>query len=348
MFSADSAGFFSRKLIEMCVSGNPNRPIDLPGYTDISFTAALRGNHSLKYVLAVDPASEHDNCSFVIVECHDNHRRIVYCWTITRSRHQERVKAKMVDETDYYAYCARKIRELMTVFSIERIAMDSQGGGIPIAEALHDKDKIKVGELPIWPIIEDKEKPTDDFPGLHILEMVNFAKADWVAEANHGMRKDFEDKVLLFPHFDGLSLAMSLEDDKRAGRVKIEGGKEIKLYDTLEDCVIEIEQLKDELATIVHTQTPNSGRDRWDTPEVKMAGNKKGRLRKDRYSALLMANMTARSIMRTEPTPIYKPVGGFASKLVADRANTNGKLYVCGPEWSQQTAAGAYGAVVRR
>ena len=43
--------------------------------------------------------------------------------------------------------------------------------------------------------------------------MCQFAKYDWLAEANHGMRKDFEDKALLFPFFDPVSLAISEHQD---------------------------------------------------------------------------------------------------------------------------------------
>ena len=64
---------------------------------------------------------------------------------------------------------------------------------------LHDKDKIQEGEIAIWPVIdEDKPKDTDDEQGLHILEMCQFAKYEWLAEANHGLRKDFEDKAIFF------------------------------------------------------------------------------------------------------------------------------------------------------
>ena len=88
------------------------------------------------------------------------------------------------------------------------IALDAQGGGIAVMEALHDKDKVREGEQKIWPVIDyDKPKDTDDEPGLHILRMCQFAKYDWLAEANHGLRKDFEDKLVLFPDFDSVSLA---------------------------------------------------------------------------------------------------------------------------------------------
>ena len=83
------------------------------------------------------------------------------------------------------------------------------------------------------------------------------------------MRKDFEDKLVLFPFFDTASIGLSIEQDKVSGRK----------YDTLEDCVMEIEELKDELAMIVMTQT-SSGRERWDTPEVKMGAGKSPDLEK--------------------------------------------------------------------
>ena len=108
--------------------------------------------------------------------------------------------------------------------------------------------------------------------GLHILQLCQFARADWLAGANHGLRKDFEDKVVLVPFFDTASIGLSIEHDKVSGRK----------YDTLEDCIMEIEELKDELSMIVMTQT-SAGRERWDTPEVKLAAGKKSRRRKDRY-----------------------------------------------------------------
>ena len=167
--------------------------------------------------------------------------------------------------------------------------MDAQGGGVAVMESLHDKDKIQEGEMAIWPTIDDnKEKDTDGERGLHILEMCQFAKYDWLAEANHGMRKDFEDKALLFPFFDPVSLDISEHQDNMKAR----------MFDTLEECVLDIEELKDELSMIQMTQTA-SGRDRWDTPEVVVGTGKKSKMRKDRYSALLMANMAARILQRT-------------------------------------------------
>jgi hypothetical protein len=316
-FSTDSNGFFKRSLIEGCVV-SPDNPVSMPS-GEVNYQPMLRGNPNARYVFGIDPASEVDNFSIVVMELHEDHSRIVYCWTTNRSEHKEKIKAGVVSETDFYSYCARKIRDLMKVFPCAEIALDAQGGGIAIIEALHDKDKIQEGELPIWPTIdENKEKDTDGEVGLHIVRMIQFAKADWVGEANHGLRKDFEDKVVLFPYFDSATIGLAISDDKIKNR----------LYDTLEDCVMEIEELKDELSMIIMTQT-TSGRDKWDTPEVKLAGGKKDRLRKDRYSSLIMANMSARSIRRTPPPPIYDTTGGFAGGIKGDMT---GPSYV-GPSW---------------
>ena len=91
---------------------------------------------------------------------------------------------------------------------------------------------------------------------------------------------------------------------------------------------MEIEELKDELSMIIMTQT-TSGRDKWDTPEVKLPGGRKDRLRKDRYSSLIMANMSARKILRTPAPHVYDTIGGFAGGI---RGKIEGPEYV-GPSW---------------
>jgi hypothetical protein len=95
---------------------------------------------------------------------------------------------------------------------------------------------------------------------------------------------------------------LSIEEDKANNR----------LYDTLEDCVMEIEELKNELSLIEVTESVN-GRLRWDTPEVKVGVGKKQRMRKDRYSSLLMANMSARNLNFEEKQSEYTAYGGFAA-----------------------------------
>jgi len=326
-FTSDSNGFFKRSLIESCVVSDTN-PIIIPEFGPVIFDAVTSGATGKQYVYGIDPASEQDNFSIIILELNKNHTRIVYCWTTNRTNFKERQKAGLVDEFDFYRFCARKIRNLMKVFPCARIGMDAQGGGIAIEEALHDPSKLEPGEQPIWPVIDyDKPKDTDNQQGLHILELVQFAKADWTAQANHGLRKDLEDKVLLFPRFDGLSLGLAIDKE---GMNIMEADLDSNIYDSLSECILEIEELKNELTTIVMTQTstgPNA-RDRWDTPELKLPNGKKGRLRKDRYSSLVIANMLARQMGRILIGPSYDIVGGNLQTMTKQ----DGDMYK-GPEW---------------
>jgi hypothetical protein len=323
-FVKDSEGFFRRSLIESCVVSNSDIVID---NQKILFDAMKHGDPARRYVYGIDPASDQDNFSIVILEVHPTHSRIVYCWTTNRSNFKERLKNGLIKDHDFYAFCTRKIRNLMKTFPPIKIGMDAQGGGVAIEEALHDPEKLESGEHLIWPIIDyDKSKDTDRQQGLHILELVQFAKADWTSQANHGLRKDLEDKTLLFPRFDNLTLGLAMESE----------GKDMfqddlnPLYDSLSECILEIEELKNELTTIVMSQTstgPNA-RDRWDTPETKLPGGKKGRMRKDRYSSLIIANMLARQINRSLKPVDYDIIGADARNSYS----VNGDMYK-GPEW---------------
>lgn len=331
VFTRDSQGFFKRSLIESCVTGGEKNILDNNG-KPIVFEASLMGNHQKQYVFGVDPASEVDNFSIVVLEVNPDHRRIVYCWTTTRSAHIEKVKKGHIKEKDFYSYCSRKIRDLMKLFPCIRIALDAQGGGVAVMEALHSSNKLSSSEHLIWPIIDpDKKNPWDNEKGLHILEMCQFANYDWYSEANHGLRKDLEDKVLLFPQFDSVTLGISNAQDGMKGRI----------YDTLEDCVMEIEELKNELSTIQMTQTSN-GRDRWDTPEIIVAAGKKSKMRKDRYSALLMANMSARILSRIPEKQDYEFYGGFAYIPDKSSKKSGSQEYYSGPAWFTEKMKDVY------
>lgn len=329
-FTADSDGFFRRSLIESCVV-NDSKPIVI-NTKPIIFDPLVTGNSSYQYVYGIDPASEQDNFSIVVLEIHPDHSRIVYVWTTNRNNFKERQKTGLVKEYDFYGFCARKIRNLMKTFPCARIGMDAQGGGVAIEEALHDPSKLEDGENLLWPVIDyDKTKETDSQQGLHLIELVQFAKADWTAHANHGLRKDLEDKILLFPRFDSLTLGLALDKEGK----DILGADLTPLYDTVSECILEIEELKNELTTIVMTQTStgSGGRDRWDTPEVKLPNGKKGRLRKDRYSALVIANMLARQMTRTLQPISYDIIGGNTKDVVKQQGN----MYK-GPEWFTSSA----------
>lgn len=349
-FPEDSDGFFRRSLIESCVVGNPESPIEMPEYGEVKFKASLTGEQGVRHVIAIDPASENDKFAIVVVAMMKNHRRIVYVWTTDRSSHDTLFHKGVTAERDYYRYCAKKIRELMGRYDTARIAMDSQGGGITIEQAL--MADFGAGELPIYRIKDppDTKKPkeTDFLPGLHILEMIQFADAKWTSVANHGLRADMESKLILFPFYDTISELVAIEEDRASGRIVQDGEDELRLYDSLVACYEEVQDLKDELCSIVHTKTAN-GRDRWDVPDIKLPDGKKGRLHKDRYSALLMANMTARTLMDETPEVERKAVGGFAAKLARNSAKKDeGHVwYQNAPGWVNVKAIESFGAVKR-
>lgn len=316
VFSEDSNGFFKASLINSCVCDHKNS-ISKEGYENIVFKPKLYGDSNKNYIIAVDPASENDNFAITVLELYENHRRVVHCWTTNSKDFKEKRKNGEVSETDFYGFCARKIRQLMQAFPCSNIAIDSQGGGKAVYEALHDKDKLNPGDQMIWEIIEPGvDKDCDGEEGLHIVHLINFAKADFTSGANHGMKKDFEDKVLLFPEYDPSFLALYAETGDSFGSPEALA---------MEDCIYEIEDLKKELTQIVITLTA-SGRERWDTPEVKTSNVEKGKLRKDRYSALLMANWVARNL--TEQKPLEFNYGGFSRT-----GKVNDEPKFTGPSW---------------
>ena len=337
-FSDDSTGFFKRSLIEACVAKESNLTTETwPPWCPEVFDAKMRGDPSLSYVFGIDPASEQDNFAIVVLELHKEHARVVYVWTTNRKQFKERKKLGLTDIDDYYGFCVQHIRNLMLAFPCVRIGIDTQGGGYQIAEGLADSRHIReeFGEVPIYPIIEDgKEKDTDRLAGLHIIEYIQFANAEWTSKANHGLRKDMEDRVLLFPRYDAVTLSLAAAHDDmmmdklraaRSGKVDVD----FRLFDTLEECILNIEELKTELTTVVVTRTP-SGREHFDTPEIKLGTGKKGRMRKDRYSALVIANMIARSMQREIPAATYsyigRPAGIIAKKRDGQMYTGNAKL----------------------
>ena len=70
----------------------------------------------------------------------------------------------------------------------------------------------------------------------------------------------------------------------------------------------------------------------------------KGRLRKDRYSSLLMANEVGHSLDNRLNETQHKFVGGFANQ---DGSSKKGSLYT-GPEHLVKKMGGIYGIGVRR
>lgn len=315
----DSTGFFRRSTIEACVANESN--LNDPGWPDWCpsvFNSEIVGKKESVYVMGIDPASEDDNFSITICEVFPEHQRIVYCWTTTRAQ----VQAKDPNAS-YYAYCARHIRELVKKFNIRIIGIDAQGGGRPLAEALHDKTLLQEGEVQFWEAIDpDKPKDSDKMSGEHILKMIEFSNYRWLSNANHNLKKDLEDKTLLFPQYNSIILGLAGDDTPE------------------ENNLINIEETKDELSTIVMTST--STRERWDTPQVKTDSNKIGRMRKDRYSSLLIANDMARNINKEIKKP--KPSGFFGAVVggVHNDPNSSKKIYSGNSNYANKARSSVY------
>lgn len=314
-FSKDSEGFFKRSLIESCTANTNNvEASNWPSWCPQPFSALSYGDPNKKYVFGIDPAAELDNLAISIIEENTEHNRVVHMWTTNVENFKERKKRHLTAENDYYRFCARKVRDLMKLFPCSAIGIDKQAGR-GLIEALHDSDKLQPGEVPIWEVVEEgKDKDTDSQAGLHILHLIQFANATWTADANQLLKKDMIDKTLLFPSIDPIELAISSTKDlMKEKELSKKYGRDVVVFDTLEDCVLEIEELKEEMTSIIMTITP-SGRQRWSTPEVKMSGTKKGYLRKDRYSALLIANYLARISHKSLPSIEYQSLGMIAGR----------------------------------
>lgn len=289
-FSDDSDGFFKRSLINSCTISEENKITK--GGEEIRFNPAIYGRKDKKHIFGIDPAYQGDNFAIVILEINDTHRRIVHCWTTQASDHKQRLKDGIITENNYYQYCVRKVRDLMKRFPCAYIAMDKGGGGDAVKEAFADTLRLSPGEEAILPIIEPTEDPkdTDFLPGEHILHIIKFT-SDWITQANHALKKDMETRDIIFPFHDSVSYIEA--EFYSPVFVQAENATSF-LYDTLEDCMSEIEDLKNELSIITISETA-TGKEHFDTPDKKTSGMQKGRMRKDRYSALLMANWVARN-----------------------------------------------------
>ncbi len=318
VFPADSDGFYKRSIIE---SATTNKPISSPSGEQIQFSASRMGDKDKAYVIGVDPAADQDNAAITVLEMAKDHRKIIYCWTTNRKKYnalkREMAKINIYMENDYYRYIAKKIRSLMRIFNTERIIMDKNGGGVAISEALASPDTCEGNELRLFEIIDpEKPKMTDGENGLHILQLL-MPTQDINVESNHGMLKDLQDKVLLFPKFDTIEVEKAIIADKLSG----------DKFDTYEELFDEIEELKNEMTSIVVTASSNLGKETFDTPKLKTGTTAKGYLRKDRYSALLYANYYARNRGKETAFKIeYKAVGGTLQTLKNISVN-NGSMY---------------------
>lgn len=297
-FSSDSNGFFKRSLIESATPSHNN--LIFRGAEQVECKAMMKGRNNFDYIMGVDPAYQGDNFAIVILEADPNGTlKIAHVWTTQSSDHKQRLKDGVISEHNYYYFCARKIMELRQKFPCDVIGIDSQGGGKAILEAL--SDVAKGDELPLFEIIDPKKpKDTDFQQGHHIVHMINFT-SKWIHDINHDVKKRLEQKTLLFPSIDAVDYVEAEYYDSNSNN---------SLYDTLEDCITEIEELKKEMCSIIVTATPG-GTTKFTTPSE---GQKK-----DRYSALLIS-----AFVYTENENLPIPV---TADMLHNKRNRSSTLY---------------------
>lgn len=255
------------------------------GDDKIIFDIELYGDKEARYVMGIDPASEDDNFAVSVVGMKNGRRCIVYQWTTNRKEFEQLRSTGQVREsiTDYLTFCTLHVRNLVRRFNPVMIGLDTGGGGLAFKEALKDKSKF-IDSNDVF-ILDMDDENSHELSGDTILKMIEFSHYQWRREAHYGIKTDINNGILLFPRYDLAEGAVKSFENLAMGR----------FYDTLEDANYEIEQCKQECVRIKAEQTP-SGLEKWDVPNVMTAGanGEKVKLKKDRFTSLMIANWVAR------------------------------------------------------
>jgi len=311
IFIKDSDGYFPRSLIESCTVKPHSFIMTSDG--EVCFNPMMRGVTGRVYVIGIDPGAERDRLAITVLEKWRNHYRVVYCWSTNKEEFSACKKQGSTDEHDYYSFCCSKIRSLVSLFNPVRIEMDSQGGGYAISEMLRNRKTLNAdkGESPIYEVVDpnDIKEFDGESDGPHILSLVQQSN-EFNAYANSVLHKSLETQRLLFPAFDTVVMQAALIAEKSL---------EIRT-DTFEECVYNIEELKNELCTIQRMET-TTGKERFDTPTsvtsaITEGRYTKGKLRKDRYTSLLLAHKYIYGLDTTPDSGInYNDVAGNFRKV---------------------------------
>lgn len=302
-FPDDTDGFIRRSWVDRAT---PQPPEDIP------VPIELYGDPRATYVMGVDPARFNDNLGVVVFKITERGRELVYCQAWDRTQ---------------FSVSARKIREIVKRFNIEYIAMDKGGGGEEIREWLCKKvDDVRPEDF-IWVIPDQMEKFTGNkqgmsAPGKKILEMVDFTNS-WISQAAHGVESNIQQCHILFPdradvdkvydqymrHFaknditDGEKFALQQDlwgiDDWEAEQLSANTGEKVKrafgVTQNIEECV-------NETCAIVRMVTPK-GMESFELPKLAEQPEGLDMRRRDRWSALMLANYAAKVYMGTGHTP---------------------------------------------
>ena len=223
------------------------------------FNVRIKGQSDKEYVMGVDPARTGDAFAIVVLELGQPHK-VVYVKTLLNTKFSESVK---------------EIRRILDRFNVIRIAMDAGGGGLTVEEMLENPEYFIGDQKPIFDIETENKTRNGDY----ILKVQNF-HTKWIEEANFLLQKNIEDCTIMFP----------------SKVVKSEQYQDDVTSEMVDDTYDEVNECKKELYQISVTQTKNGNR-HFDIDPSLESKRKKVRPRKDRYSALLLANYDANEIM---------------------------------------------------
>lgn len=293
-FPDDTDGFIRRSWIDRAT---PREPDQIP------VPVELYGDPKCVYVMGLDPARWNDNFGCIVLKLTARGKELVYCnaW----------------DKTEF-GVSAIKIREIVKRFNISYIAMDTGGGGEQVREWLCKKVDAVVPEDFIWVIPDQMEKFTGDrkgmgAPGKKILEMVDFT-THWISTAAHSVAADVEQSNILFPHrgdekkvYDQYMRHFGLNEvsDKEKERLqqglwgldewdadrmtKQYGEKFIPCLGTMQH----IDECLNETCAITRNVTAK-GAESFDLPKLSEQPEGLDMRRRDRWSALMLANYAAK------------------------------------------------------
>jgi hypothetical protein len=279
-FPEDTDGFIKRSWIEAAT------PRQKDGENPVNIE--LYGDPRATYVMGIDPARHNDNIAAVVIKLTSRGNELVYVSTWNRTAYKE---------------SAHKIREICKRFNIQYICMDQGGGGDSILDWLHQKqDNVEEDEY-LWPIKEQLEQKADlSTPGRKIVELVNFTSA--TADMAHGLEAGISNSNILFPYKGDDELVrqqyvqhFKLQRPLNQGEIE-SLNDDLWGEDTEEDerrmgIFEEINETTNEVCAIVRDVTP-MGVERFILPNLSDQPEGLDMRRRDRFSALMLANYAAK------------------------------------------------------
>lgn len=316
-FPDDTDGFIKRSWVERAT---PRGPEEVPIYVE------LYGDPRFVYVMGIDPARFNDNVGIIVLKLTPRGKELVYCnaW----------------DKTEF-GVSAQKIREIVKRFNISYVAMDTGGGGESIREWLCKKYDGVLPEEFIWVIPDQMEKFTGDktgmgAPGKKILEMVDFTPT-WISQSAHGVASDVEQCNIIFPHraddtqvYEQYSKHFSVSDLSEVEKERLQqdlwgldewdaeraskvyGEKFVPRLGTMQH----INECINETCAIMRSVSAK-GTESFDLPKLSEQPEGLDMRRRDRWSALMLANYAAKVFMGT----------GHKSKQAMPRTRTSSRGY---------------------